>query len=379
MIDAEKIGFSNDSYSIKTDPSSDAVISRDNSGQEQFIEEFLKFYSAEVLSEGESFHYETFYDYYKELHYYYLSLLAEKPSSLDNYTAFVERFRSSHRIDTADLQLLYHFDLAFNQFIAGLLSKNLGTSYLLKPYGKEYQAFLQLVEVLGKNYTVHFHTLNHDVYLERLSFSQSMRGELDDGFEELGSPFYGELQYCHEAYKVRLERFEDRYESCFRLYKLHGSIDYYATPDQADLVKLKRKSSINRDTILKEVLDQKNLKSSYDRLGMETQPRFLSGTTAKLGGYSKGVYYPKVLEHFKQNLEQSNTLVVIGYGFGDTKINEHIETSFFGNGRKQMFVVDVSKPDTHLLQRENVHYLGGGVTGMDTRRILQSLTQHELR
>lgn len=48
-----------------------------------------------------------------------------------------------------------------------------------------------------------------------------------DGFEELGSPFYGELL---RTYKCRLSRYTGKYTKKIRLYKLHASKDYYREP-----------------------------------------------------------------------------------------------------------------------------------------------------
>lgn len=36
--------------------------------QRKFLEEFLKFYNKEVLKPEQSFHYETFYDYYQQFY-----------------------------------------------------------------------------------------------------------------------------------------------------------------------------------------------------------------------------------------------------------------------------------------------------------------------
>ena len=54
------------------------------------------------------------------------------------------------------------------------------------------------------------------------------------------------------------------------------------------------------------------------------QPDFLSGTRYKTKRYDATAYYESVFGHFKENLERSPVLVVIGYGFGDCEINRYI-------------------------------------------------------
>jgi len=98
-------------------------------------------------------------------------------------------------------------------------------------------------------------------------------------------------------------------------------------------------------------------------------PDFLSGTTSKIARYGDG-HYQIILDHFKKNLESSNTLITIGYGFNDPRINEFMQSSFLADNSKTLFVVDVRKPDMPFLAEDNRFFVGGGVSQMDTESIL---------
>jgi hypothetical protein len=228
-----------------------------------------------------------------------------------------------------------------------------------------------LVESLAKAYIVHLHSLNHDLYIEHLASSDSIQARLDDGFEELGSTYYGDTRDSYERYMVRLPRFTNKFDQPFRLYKLHGSIDHYwfQENDQLELIKLKR--GVGKTDVFKEIKQDGKLK--YINNPLYFYPDFLSGTTAKMRQYNRGAYYPTIFRHFENNLKSSKNLIIIGYGFADTIINHYIENVFLAEQHKKIFIVDIKEPSTELLKKENVYYIGGGVISMDTRSILNNL------
>ncbi|MBW2324246.1 MAG: SIR2 family protein [Deltaproteobacteria bacterium] len=330
--------------------------------QRKFVQKFLEFYHDIELGPEGNFHYETFYDYYR-------SPLAGE-SYPETLAKFLGDFRQNNGVGTDNHHLLLDFHHTFNQLIAQLLTKDLKRVHLCKPYGPDYNTFLQLSEELAKTHRVHFHTLNHDLYIEHFAHSDSIQGEIDDGFEELGSTFFAELYDKYERYLVRLSRFTGKFEQRFCLYKLHGSIDHYwFQDDELDLIKLKRQISPMK--IFKE--RKKNGVLQYLNHPTDYFPDFLSGTTSKIERYGDGTYYPIILDHFKNNLQSSNTLITIGYGFSDPRINQFIQDGFLTDDSKTLFVVDVRKPDTPFLTRNNVFFVGGGVSGMNTKLILENM------
>ena len=331
--------------------------------QRKFVQEFLEFYHDIKLGPEDNFHYETFYDYYRPL--------LDEQKYPETLAKFLDDFRKKHEIETENHYFLLDFHHTFNQLIAQLLTKPLERVHLCKPYGPNYGAFLQLAEELAKTHRVHIHTLNHDLYMEHLAHSDGIQGKIDDGFEEPGSTFFGELYDKYERYLVRLSCFTGKFEQQFCLYKLHGSIDRYwfQDDDKLDLIKLKRQVSPMK--IFKE--RKKNGVLQYVNHPTDYFPDFLSGTTSKIGRYGDGTYYPIILGHFQNNLQSSNTLITIGYGFSDPRINQFIQNSFLTDDLKTLFVVDVREPDTPFLTRNNVFYMDGGVSEMNTKFILDHM------
>jgi hypothetical protein len=116
-----------------------------------------------------------------------------------------------------------------NQLIQILLVDKNGQNFykpisMMKPLPFEYTGFLQLLEKVGENSIVQVHSLNHDILFETFNHSEWINGELSDGFEELGSKFYGRIE---DNRMIRLKSFRNCYDKRFNLYKLHGSLDQF--------------------------------------------------------------------------------------------------------------------------------------------------------
>jgi len=199
-----------------------------------------------------------------------------------------------------------------------------------------YSGFLNCLKQWGSDSKIHIHTLNHDLFFEIFKSSDWLQGELDDGFKELGSPFYGDFQ---ERFKVRLPFFANLYEKNFCLYKLHGSIDQYPFHLENFGIDtyIKIKPGIGTDGLYKEIADEKG-QPVYVNDWINYHSDFLSGTTSKILRYREPWYYEKIFQHFEQNLSNSHMLILVGYGCGDSEINNLIEKYF--NCDNQLFVVD---------------------------------------
>ena len=323
--------------------------------ERRLVQELLEFYNTQVLRQGEGFHYETFYDYYITP---YLT-----NSYPDELLDFLTGFKRQHKAISDIHHLLMTFNDIFTQLLSQLLTKPIERVHYCKPYHPNYNAFLLLLENLSTGHKVHIHTLNHDIYLESLSLTDSIQDHFADGFEELGSRIYAKKYEKYASYMVRLRRFTNKYDEPFCLYKLHGSVDNYwvSFEDGTDLVKLPW--GVSPHEIHKEVL--RNGQPQYSHSPADVVADFLSGTTHKIDRYENGSYYPVLFRHFQTNLKQSKTLVVIGYGFGDIRINRYLEECFLYDSSKEMFIVDLVRPSTPLLGRSNVHFIEGGVSGMD--------------
>ena len=328
--------------------------------QRLFVQEFLEFYTSKILQSVEEFHYETFYDYY--IAPYITNIY---PAEL---STFLENFRKKNKVMSDKHHLLMEFNDNFSQLLAQLLSKPLELVHQCSPYDPRYRNFLFLLEAVSKNHSVHIHTLNHDLYFESLSYTDCIQGKLADGFDYKGSNIYVLNREIYSKHMVRLRRFIDKYDEPFCLYKLHGSIDNYwvSFGKEIDLVKLYYGLSVHE--FHKEILKDGNYQ--YVHAGADVVPDFLSGTTHKIDRYSNGNYYPQMLEHFRINLEKSNVLIVVGYGFRDKRINDYIEQYFLNDPKKVLIVVDVVQPASTIFTKPNVRYFGGGVSNMALDKII---------
>ena len=330
--------------------------------ERKFIQSFLEYYNDNILPQGEGFNYEVFYDYYKEM------LKTEKYSK--DFIAFANNFMRENNYENTIHQLLFQFNLSYNQLLSQLICKDIERCHLCKPYHPSHRAFLRLVEHYANENIIHIHSLNHDIYIEHLAYSDSIQANLDDGFEEYGSPFYGELFDKYERYKTRLSYFANKYESKYRLYKLHGSINHYWFQGDGELEMIKIKRGVGKTDLLKEV--KVNGKYEYINDTSNYHPDFLSGKLTKIDQYARGSYYPIMFSHFQNNLTKSNILVIIGYGFGDAQINKYLEVFINAEGKK-IFVVDIIRPLNSMLEKANVFYIEGGVVGMDINAIISNI------
>lgn len=203
----------------------------------------------------------------------------------------------------------------------------------------KYDGFLNLLKTWKENNIIHMHTLNHDMFFESFNRTDYISGEICDGFEELGSNYYGELQLSNDrTYNVRLERFTANYTKNIRLYKLHGSLDYVlyhkTSSDGITLIPeqyVKTKYGVGYDGLMRD-----NGKA-YERYPFAYHANFLTGTTSKIKKYEDPFLFKSLFNLFKKNLEESEMLIIIGYGCKDTGINDMIAKYFNGD---KVFIVD---------------------------------------
>ncbi|MBP5481281.1 MAG: hypothetical protein J6Y22_05980 [Paludibacteraceae bacterium] len=240
---------------------------------------------------------------------------------------------------------IYHVSDIYNQMIACLMKdKDKESWYDNEPtrvdyYDEKYDTFIKYLSDLSKEYIVNVHTLNHDLLFESFKISTLIdNGDVSDGFEELGSKYYGIL--CHEnrTYHCRLERYTGKYDTPIRLYKLHGSLDYvHFYRRNGHIMELdnyiKIKHGIGYDKIMKE----NDEGTSYEEDPFETHADFLTGTTAKIKRYGEP-FFKNLSGKFEENLKNAEKLIIIGYGCKDQGINDMIKNNF--NREKPSFIID---------------------------------------
>lgn len=121
-----------------------------------------------------------------------------------------------------------------------------------------------------------------------------------------------------------------------------------------------------------EVGDEKTGEKKFEHLWDEVAPDFLSGTTNKTRFYTGDPYYKNLFGHFEKNLSTSELLVVIGYGFQDSVVNEYIEKNYLSKGRT-MIVIDPYKPKTELIDKYKAIYIPKGVTQVSYQEYLEQI------
>ncbi|MEM7549487.1 MAG: SIR2 family protein [Bacteroidota bacterium] len=280
-----------------------------------FLSEMIAFFNSHF-----EFDYEEFYDFLQDPEGYNKDLK-------DNFNRFFKEFSDKYKRDDLG-NLIMNTTTIYNKLIPTYIKDGNGNRYyepthVCKPIYPIYGDFLYLLEKLGQDYDiVHIHTLNHDVLFETFSSTDWLNGEMDDGFQELGSPYYGVVEgFKRITHKVRLPFYSGYYSSKFRLYKLHGSIDYFPIHEESGRVEVFVKSAPGVDYMdfSKEIKEDEQLK--YRRDWLNLHPDFLSGTNSKILRYKEPAYYTKVFEHFENNLKNSESLIIIGYGFKDEEVN----------------------------------------------------------
>lgn len=323
-----------------------------NQYQKQFV--FCKRAIAKYSeTNNEGFDYEVFFDFIKSQDIYniqYKELCNDLIDEFNDYRSYVNGIIP-----------------IYNQMVAHLIhDKKNKCWYDGEPnhigYVNGYNGFLKILQKWRNDHVIHVHTLNHDMLFESFRRTEYLSGMISDGFDEFGSPYYGILEKDNAHYNVRLERYTGRYNTPIRLYKLHGSLDYvlyYRTKDYGILVPdkyVKVRHGIGYGQLLK----ARKSKIGYEQYPFALHSDFLTGTTSKIQRYDESLLYRKLFKKFRNNLQKSEMLLIIGYGFKDMKINEMVLENFdFRN--KQIIIVDpyptidtkifVSKTNANIIQK----------------------------
>jgi len=314
--------------------------------QRRFFEEFISFYCKDIIH-GNPFQYEEFYDFYFSFYRTGKNVAISK---------FCNDYRTKYNITNAsfndDTNLIMKFNDAFTQILAHTLQRS--EFYENNVHRMNYSPYDDLIKYLyeeSEENTIHVHSLNHDLLFEHMCTSTDLWNKFSDGFSEMGSPYFGQVNIedrIHRKYLIRLKRFVNNYDKPIRLYKLHGSVDTYAfnlaypNPDNSRV-----KADYGVEDFIKEVKTDEG-KYEYQRGFRSIYPDFLSGTTEEIKHYNED-FYVDLFTHFDQNLTQSDKLIIIGYGFWDTEINNYIKLNYLNKGQIPT-VINPSVPSSPFYQ-----------------------------
>ncbi len=233
-----------------------------------------------------------------------------------------------------------------------------------------------LCRLLARHSTLnefYIHTLNHDLFLEKLmsgTFDFTHGVSFSEGFEELGSPFYGD----YGGFKVRLSQYTGQYNAPVQLYKLHGSLDYWlfhengADPGHYVPTVVQKPDQVAPYEIFRET--ERKGKLQYIQDITNYHPLFLSGVDYKKRWYEYPHFFKRLLTNFRTNLAKSDVLLVIGYGFRDEGINELL-APLLNDSAKKVIIIDKYPIQNPLVQEEMVRL--GGLESFDFRELEELL------
>lgn len=169
-----------------------------------------------------------------------------------------------------------------------------------------YNDFVNIISTfVSQGYNIDIYTLNHDLFLESLLSFTELKDKVCNGFG-------GEID---EIEKQKYCSFDRKYfNNQIRIYKLHGSIDFY---------KLSIKTNPPKYIQMVDGYDYENggLMDSHEITSI--LPLFLTGKSGKNSQYAKEPYN-SMLNEFENNVGKAEKLIVIGYSGYDEHINEKL-------------------------------------------------------
>jgi hypothetical protein len=215
---------------------------------------------------------------------------------------------------TAVSHSLLCFDFLINDIIQNLKS---GKSF-------SYPKLVDFIEE-HKDYSLDFFTLNHDLLLEEIFYNNNL--SLNDGFET------GEF-YSDES--PNIYHYSGSYSGNNRLYKLHGSVNYW------DYYYVINGQGLDKHVVTRHNDGEYHSFYIHDREGSqimgENSALILSGTETKKRRYD-GPLVSQLIPLFKKSSASADLVIIIGYSFMDEIINNILYESVFANQEKKVIVV----------------------------------------
>ncbi len=253
----------------------------------------------EEYSKWKIFDYEEFFEFLAHKKYLSEPVFLEICKSLITDIVNIDNIKSN-------------IDALYNQIVSSLLrdgETRIWYDNMPNHIGEidEYDGFLNLLKEWKQDSVIHVHTLNHDMLFESFNRTDYISGEICDGFEEIGSDYYGNLRTRdNRIYRVRLERFTGIYNRNIRLYKLHGSLDYVLyyrkggdgitlVPDKY----VKTRYGIGYDDLLRDT----HIGDTYEQYPFAYHANYLTGTSSKIRKYEDPFLFKPLFESFKWNLQ----------------------------------------------------------------------------
>jgi len=223
---------------------------------------------------------------------------------------------SRHYFKQPDINEYRTIREAYNYLIADLLQR---------PYDREKTLpyYSQFIDLIKNSSETNIFTINHDTLVEFLLDRNNIK--YSDGFSVDNSIIAGESNQI-------LEMFSDHYSQNTRIYKLHGSINYYLFTElksneggvysgTGNYWFFKPNTYWNKHNARK--IDPQT-GAIIQALNSNILPQFLTGKS-KMDVINTHSIYKHIYAHFANSFGATDRLVIIGYSYRDKHINEIIK------------------------------------------------------
>lgn len=237
------------------------------------------------------------------------TLLIERPELMDN-NSYLFIFENKQYSKILDI---------LNYLIADLLSEFKKNDEEIK---KIYYNFIQYITKFNE---VDIFTLNHDLLLERILELNEI--EFSKGFNILNSNIFYE--------KNPLPVFDNNFNKKIRIYKLHGSIDFYEykhyLSENGTFYKFTGETDFFISKNYYEIhgsLRQNENNEIIQNYNFDVVPKFITGNN-KTSLIENSKLFRNFYETFTNVIENSSNLLVSGYSFRDNHINNIIKNKYF--------------------------------------------------
>jgi len=249
------------------------------------------------------------------------------------------------------------------QIVAGLVSQTVECVHLLlqeiqiKSFHKMVERFQEcngLLDLVNKHKLVNIFSLNHDVMMEELCNFYHIN--FKDGFRKNISHNYNLIGKFKVATQLEFTEHELDFltsnDSGINLFKLHGALDFFAIEDKKKYLKVDSSSfggcltsmvkierhSLNYCRRLKTKRGVNELIIEDDMGEMQFLRRSLLSGGHKFKKIFEQIAPIGLLEEFKFRIQDSQELVIIGYGFGDEHVNEVI-FNYLNSGKELKVII----------------------------------------
>ena len=187
---------------------------------------------------------------------------------------------------------------------------------------KRYKHFIQYI---SKYDEVDIFTLNHDLLLEKILDLNEL--EFSKGFNTTNS------NIIHQQNPIPI--FDNNFNEKIRIYKLHGSVDFYEykhyTTKNGTFYKFEGETDFFISKNYYEIHDSKRLNNENEIIqdyNFDVVPKFITGNNkSKL--IENNRLFRSYYEAFHNIVEKSSDLLVSGYSFRDNHINDVIKNKNF--------------------------------------------------